>query len=40
MLAEKLNKSVITIQRGLTKLVDLGLVERVGSNKTGYWKMK
>ena len=40
MLAEKLNKSVITIQRGLKKLVDLGLVERVGSNKTGYWKMK
>lgn len=40
MIAEKLNKSVITIQRGLKKLVDLGLVERVGSNKTGYWKMK
>ena len=40
MLAEKLNKSVITIQRGLKKLVDLGLVERAGSNKTGYWKMR
>lgn len=40
ILAEKLNKSVITIQRGLKKLVDLNLVERVGSNKTGYWKMK
>ena len=40
MLAEKLNKSAITIQRGLKKLVVLGLVERAGSNKTGYWKMK
>ena len=40
ILAEKLNKSVITIQRGLKKLVDLNLVERVGSNKTGYWKVK
>ncbi len=39
-LAEKLNKSVITIQRGLKKLVDLGLVERVGSNKTGFWRIK
>ena len=38
--AKKLNKSVITIQRGIKKLVELGLIERIGSNKTGYWKIK
>ena len=38
--AKELNKSVITIQRGIKKLVELGLIERIGSNKTGYWKIK
>jgi predicted HTH transcriptional regulator len=38
--AKELNKSIITIQRGIKKLVELGLIERIGSNKTGYWKIK
>ena len=37
--AIKLNKSLITIQRGIKKLVEMGLIERIGSNKTGYWKI-
>jgi len=32
-LAEELNKSLITIQRGLKRLVELDLIKRVGSNK-------
>lgn len=36
MLTEKLNKSTIIIQRNLKKLVELNLIERIGSNKTGY----
>ena len=31
--AEELNKSLITIQRGLKRLVELDLIKRVGSNK-------
>lgn len=37
--ANILDKSIITIQRGLKKLVDLKLIERIGSNKNGYWRI-
>ena len=39
-LAQKLDKSIITIQRGLKQLVELGIAERIGSNKTGFWRLK
>ena len=29
-----------TIQRALDSLKAKGIIERVGSNKTGYWKIK
>ena len=38
-LAEELNKSLITIQRGLKRLVELDLIKRVGSNKVGHWEI-
>ena len=38
-IAKTLGKSVITIHRGLKVLNELGLVERVGSCKTGFWKV-
>ena len=28
-----------TLDRSLKKLKDVGLLERIGSNKTGYWKV-
>lgn len=40
MLTEKLNKSTIIIQINLKKLVELNLIERIGSNKTGYQSIK
>lgn len=33
------NKSVRTIQRSIDSLVSKGLINRVGSNKTGYWEI-
>lgn len=39
MLAEKLQVSRKTIERDMAVLQNKGLVYRVGSNKTGYWKI-
>lgn len=39
-LAEKAEKSARTLNRYLTSLKNKGLIERVGSNKTGYWKVQ
>lgn len=39
-LAEKSRKSQRTITRALTSLKTKHLIERIGSNKTGYWKVK
>lgn len=38
-MAESVSKTVRTIQRILDYLRDKGLIERVGSDKTGYWKV-
>ena len=38
-LAEHLGKSVRTVNRLLSSLKGKGLIARVGSNKTGYWKV-
>ena len=39
-IAEKSGKSQRTITRILTSLKSKRLIERVGSNKSGYWKVK
>lgn len=39
-MASRLDKSTKTIQRTIASLLDKGIVERVGSNKTGYWRVK
>lgn len=38
-LAEKTGYSPATIKRHLQKLKKMGLIERIGSDKTGYWKV-
>ena len=39
-ISNKFNKSHITIQRSLSKLIRLKYIERIGSNKTGYYKTR
>lgn len=38
-IAEKLEKNESTIVRNIGKLKNQGIIERVGSDKTGYWKI-
>ncbi len=38
-IATKLDKAPKTIQRGIASLKEKGIIERIGSNKKGYWKV-
>lgn len=38
-IAEKLNKAPNTIYRNIKFLKDMGIIERVGSTKKGYWRI-
>ncbi len=38
-LSKRIGKSTLTIQRHLSKLVSDGQLERIGSRKTGFWKV-
>jgi predicted transcriptional regulator len=38
-LAEKTGYSTATIKRHIQELKKLGLIERIGSDKIGYWKI-
>ena len=38
-IADNLNKSRATITRHITVLKNIGLLKRVGSDKTGYWEI-
>jgi fido (protein-threonine AMPylation protein)/DNA-binding transcriptional ArsR family regulator len=38
-IAEKIGYSTATIKRHIQELKKLGLIERIGSDKTGYWKI-
>ena len=38
-IAEKLNVNVRTIKRNFKVLIDNNIVERVGSDKNGYWEV-
>jgi ATP-dependent DNA helicase RecG len=40
IMAEQINVSVSTIEKNIAKLKDVGIVERVGSTKRGYWKIR
>lgn len=35
----QINKTEMTVQRAIKKLIEKKLIVRVGSNKTGYWKV-
>ena len=39
VMSTTLEIGIATIDRTIKKLKQLGLLERVGSNKTGYWKI-
>lgn len=39
-LADVTGKSNATIHRYLSRMMDSGILERIGSRKTGYWKIK
>ena len=36
---EQLNLSLSTVKRKIKELKEQGIIERVGSDKTGYWKI-
>jgi predicted HTH transcriptional regulator len=38
-LGDKTEYSVATIKRHIQKLKKMGIVERIGSDKTGFWKI-
>lgn len=38
-LQEKAKKSKTTVDKTITFLRENGLIEKIGSNKTGYWKV-
>ncbi|MBR2588049.1 MAG: HTH domain-containing protein [Bacilli bacterium] len=38
-IAEKLNVNVRTIKRNFKVLIDNNIIERVGSDKNGYWEV-
>ena len=39
ILANKVGKTVRTVQRSLDKLTQAGKITRIGSDKTGYWEV-
>ena len=38
-LADKTGNSIATIKRHIQELKKMGIIERIGSDKTGYWKI-
>ena len=38
-IAKMIERSEMTVQRAVKKLIDERLIKRVGSNKTGYWEV-
>ncbi len=39
-LCERLNVSLATVRRAIAQLKELNIIERIGSDKAGYWKVK
>ena len=38
-IAEELNVTTVTVKRNIKKLKEKGIIDRVGANKNGYWKV-
>ena len=38
-ISERLNLSLSTVKRKIKNLKEQGIIERIGSDKTGYWKI-
>jgi len=38
-ISERLNLSLSTVKRKIKSLKEQGIIERIGSDKTGYWKI-
>ena len=38
-ISEKIGMSRATVTRALAKLVEIGAIQRVGSDKSGYWEI-
>ena len=38
-ISERLNLSLSTVKRKMKDLKEQGMIERIGSDKTGYWKI-
>lgn len=38
-IANAINKTEMTVQRAIKKLINEKMIKRVGSNKTGYWEV-
>lgn len=38
-ISERLNMSLSTAKRKIKELKEKGIIERIGSDKTGYWKI-
>ena len=38
-ISERLNTSLSTVKRKIKNLKEQGIIERIGSDKTGYWKI-
>ena len=38
-ISELLNTSLSTVKRKIKNLKEQGIIERIGSDKTGYWKI-
>lgn len=38
-IAEELNITIMTVKRNTNRLKEKGIIDRVGANKNGYWKL-
>lgn len=38
-LSERTGKAIVTIQRYINRLANMGIIERKGSRKSGYWNI-
>ena len=39
-IAASIEKSTATVHRHIAKLINMGIIERIGSRKSGYWGIK
>jgi ATP-dependent DNA helicase RecG len=39
-ISKTINKDLTTVRRAITKLKELKIIERIGSDKSGHWEIK